>query len=64
MVGAYLYGDNCRPNIDGIVQRDGRAVAERDMGITVPGLTTFGEDLKGELYVAAIGGTIYKLAGD
>jgi glucose/arabinose dehydrogenase len=63
LVGSYLYGDNCRPNIDGVVQRGGRVVAGRDMGITVDGLTTFGEDLAGELYVAAIGGTIYELTG-
>jgi glucose/arabinose dehydrogenase len=62
LVGAYLYGDNCRPNIDGIVQRGGRVVAARDMGITVDSLTTFGEDGSGELYLAARGGTIYKLA--
>jgi glucose/arabinose dehydrogenase len=61
--GAYLYGDNCRPNIEGVVQRNGRAVAQRDLGITVDGLTTFGEDGTGELYLAAFGGTIYKLAG-
>jgi glucose/arabinose dehydrogenase len=62
LVGAYLYGDNCRPNIDGIVQRGGRVVAARDLGIAVDALTTFGEDGSGELYLAARGGTIYKLA--
>jgi glucose/arabinose dehydrogenase len=62
LAGTYLYGDNCRPNIDGIVQRGGRVVAARDMGITVDNLTTFGEDGSGELYLAARNGTIYKLA--
>ena len=62
LVGAYLYGDNCRPNIEGIVQRGGHVVAGRDMGITVNSLTTFGEDGTGELYLAARGGTIYELA--
>jgi glucose/arabinose dehydrogenase len=63
LVGTYLYGDNCRSNIEGVVQRDGRAVAGRDLGITVDSLTTFGEDRLGEVYLAARGGTIYKLAG-
>lgn len=60
--GVYLFGDNCRPNIDGLVQRGGRAVAQRDMGIQVPDLTTFGEDGSGELYVAAREpGRIYRI---
>jgi len=38
-------------------------IASRDLGITVESLTTFGEDGTGELYLAARGGTVYKLAG-
>jgi glucose/arabinose dehydrogenase len=64
LAGAYLYGDNCRPNIEAVVQRAGRVIASRDLGITVESLTTFGEDGTGELYLAARGGTIYKLAGN
>jgi glucose/arabinose dehydrogenase len=64
LVGTYLYGDNCRSNIEGVVQRNGRAVAGRDLGITVDSLTTFGEDRSGEVYLASRGGTIYKLAGN
>jgi len=63
LAGAYLYGDNCRPNIDAIAQRAGRVIASRDLGITVESLTTFGEDGTGELYLAARGGTVYKLVG-
>jgi glucose/arabinose dehydrogenase len=63
LAGAYLYGDNCRPNIEGVVQQGGRVIASRDLGITVDALTTFGEDRAGELYLAARGGTVYKLAG-
>jgi glucose/arabinose dehydrogenase len=63
LVGTYLYGDNCRSNIEGVVQRNGRAIAARDLGITVDALTTFGEDGAGEVYLAARGGTIYELAG-
>jgi glucose/arabinose dehydrogenase len=63
LAGAYLYGDNCRPNIEAVVQRAGRVIASRDLGITVESLTTFGEDGTGELYLAARGGTVYKLAG-
>jgi hypothetical protein len=45
------------------VQRNGRVSAQRDLGITVDGLTSFGEDSAGEMYLAARGGAIYKLAG-
>jgi glucose/arabinose dehydrogenase len=63
LVGTYLYGDNCRSNIEGLRQQGGRVSAQRDLGITVNQLTTFGEDGTGELYLAARDGTIYRLAG-
>ncbi len=62
--GVYLYGDDCRPNIEGVVQRGGLATGTRDLGIQVPQLTTFGEDGVGELYVAAREpGTVYRIVG-
>ena len=52
--GVYLYGDDCRPDIEGLVQRGGHAIAQRDLGVPVESqLTTFGEDDTGELYVRA-----------
>jgi glucose/arabinose dehydrogenase len=59
--GVYLFGDDCRPDIEALVQRGGHAIAQRDLGIQVPQLTSFGEDGTGELYLAARGGTIYRL---
>jgi glucose/arabinose dehydrogenase len=61
--GVYLFGDNCRPTVFGVVQRGGRALAQRDLGITVDALTSFGEDRTGELYAAARDGTIYRIVG-
>jgi glucose/arabinose dehydrogenase len=61
LYGVYLYGDDCRPDIEGLVQRGGRALQQRDLGLQVPQLTTFGEDGRGELYAAARGGTIYQI---
>jgi glucose/arabinose dehydrogenase len=58
--GVYVFSDNCRPNIDAVVQRGGRAIAQRDLGVSVDALTTFGEDRTGELYAAARDGTIYR----
>jgi glucose/arabinose dehydrogenase len=57
----YVFGDNCRPELVAVLQRDGRAVAQRDLGVQVPDLTTFGEDPAGELYAASRGGTVYRV---
>ena len=50
--GRYLYGDFC----------SGRIWADGEPAIPfAPGLTTFGEDLAGELYVATEGGALYRI---
>jgi len=59
--GVYLYGDDCRPDIEAIAPHDGRVIAQRDLGIQVDALTSFCEDGTGELYAVARGGTVYKL---
>jgi glucose/arabinose dehydrogenase len=61
--GVYLFGDNCRPNIVGVLESGGKVVQQRDLGPTVPELTSFGEDDSGELYALARGGTIYRIVG-
>jgi len=59
--GVYVFGDDCRPQLVGVVQQDGRVVDQRDLGPTVDQLTTFGEDHDGELYAVSRTGTIYRL---
>jgi glucose/arabinose dehydrogenase len=59
--GVYVFGDDCRPNLVGVVADQGRVVAQRDLGPTVSALTTFGEDANGELYAVARGGTVFRL---
>jgi glucose/arabinose dehydrogenase len=59
--GVYLFGDNCRPNIVGVVASGGKVVQQSDLGPAVPQLTSFGEDNSGELYALARGGTIYRI---
>jgi glucose/arabinose dehydrogenase len=60
--GVYVFGDNCNPKINGVVQRDGRVVQQRDLGVTVDALTSFGEDPQGEVYAIARQGTVYRFA--
>jgi glucose/arabinose dehydrogenase len=59
--GVYVYGDNCRKPLVGLVQRNGQVTEQHQLGIDVDALTTFGEDANGELYVAARGGSVYRL---
>jgi glucose/arabinose dehydrogenase len=59
--GVYVFGDNCRSNLVGVVAANGRVVAQRDLGPAVSQLTTFGEDPAGEIYAVARGGTVFRL---
>ena len=59
--GVYVYGDNCRSNLVGVVAANGRVVAQRDLGPAVSQLTTFGENPAGEMYAVARGGTVFRI---
>jgi glucose/arabinose dehydrogenase len=59
--GRYFFGDYCRGAIWSLRVENGAAVDVRRESGTLPGLTTFGEDARGELYAAARGGRVYKL---
>jgi glucose/arabinose dehydrogenase len=58
--GVYLFGDNCEIHIVGVVASGGKVIAQRELGVTAPQLTTFGEDLDGEVYAATRSGTVYR----
>jgi glucose/arabinose dehydrogenase len=58
--GAYVFGDNCRPGL--VALTTGNGVTRRELGVSVQGLTSFGEAPNGELYAVARGGNIYRLA--
>ncbi len=59
--GVYVFGDDCRNNLTGAVGSNGRIVSQRDLGPTVDQLTSFGQDLSGNLYAISRTGTIYKI---
>ena len=58
--GRYFYGDFCSGKIWSIA-REGRRVSRRGHPFEVPDLTSFAEDLEGELYILSAGGTIFRL---
>lgn len=51
--GVYVYGDNCRPDLFGVVATPGKPVATRNLRVQADSLTSFGEDPSGELYTLA-----------
>jgi uncharacterized protein (TIGR03437 family) len=61
--GTYLYGDYCSGKV-WVVERNGTAFASRQIASPGFGITTFGEDEAGEIYVSnASNGTIHRIEG-
>jgi hypothetical protein len=62
LAGRFLYGDFCtgetRSFLPDVAQQ--QAIGDAPLGVTVPGLTTFGKGFGGQVYMAG-DGTIYRL---
>ena len=63
-VGRYVYGDNCQPQIRSAVLQKPRAADDKQLGVSVNGLSSFGEDSCGHVYMTALGGRVFRLDGD
>jgi hypothetical protein len=67
LLGRYIYGDNCSPGIRSIEPTAADPYAtDRGEGITIKGLTSFGEDSCGRLYATSSSGgvgVVYRLVG-
>ncbi len=59
LAGRYVYGDYCSGNIWSLPVAGGESRRE---SVRLPGLSSFGEGLRGELYAVGHGGTIYRFA--
>jgi glucose/arabinose dehydrogenase len=59
--GAYLYGDYCAGWVKAARVSGGRVAEQRDLGLAVPGLTSFGVGPDGELYAMSLSGPVYRL---
>jgi len=60
--GRYFFGDYCTGEVWSLRVVDGKATDVRREPITIAGLTTFGEDSRGELYAGSErSGRVYKL---
>jgi glucose/arabinose dehydrogenase len=60
--GAYLYGDYCAGWVRAARAPGGRIAEQRDLGLQVPSLSSFGADAQGELYALSLGGGVYRIA--
>jgi hypothetical protein len=64
IAGHYFYGDYCTGWIRSVRVSAGRAVDLKNWSDlpTVGGLSSFGEDAAGEMYVTSLNGTVYRIA--
>ena len=60
--GRYFFGDYCSGRVWSLVERNGRAANVKRHAFIVPQLSSFGENPKGELFLASQTGVIYRLA--
>ena len=67
LAGRYVYGDLCSRRIRSFVWNGSAAVSELELtatlasDTTIGALASFGEDLNGELYVADLSGTVFRI---
>jgi glucose/arabinose dehydrogenase len=62
-IGRYFFGDYCSGTVWSLRIDNGAAADVQREPFRVDQLTSFGEDARGELYLATGGGRIYKLGG-
>jgi glucose/arabinose dehydrogenase len=60
--GRFLYAGLGRGAIQAVRLAGGRAAEDRATGLAMPGITSFGEDGCGRVYVTTLGGALYRLS--
>ena len=60
--GTYLYGDYCEGWVRAARAPGGKVAEQRDLGLEVPSLSSFGADADGELYALSLGGDVFRIA--
>jgi glucose/arabinose dehydrogenase len=61
LYGRYLFGDNCRPQIESVELSRGTASGLRATGLEVSATSSFGEDGLGHIYLASLNGPVYRV---
>ena len=60
LYGRYLFGDNCKPQIDSVLLSAGHARENHATGLSVTGLSGFGQDDAGHIYAVSLAGPVYR----
>ena len=62
LYGRYIYGDFCVGELRSFIPsiRQG-AADDKALGVTVPALSSFGEDSAGHIYATSLEGPVYRL---
>jgi glucose/arabinose dehydrogenase len=61
LYGAYVFGDFCLGKLEALRLRSTKVNDQAFLGPSVPSLSSFGQDAKGELYVMSLDGGLYEL---
>jgi glucose/arabinose dehydrogenase len=62
LTGRYVYGDYCKGQLRSARLREGGAQDDRSLRLrTIGGLSSFGEDAQGRVYVVSLNGPVYRL---
>ena len=59
--GRYVWGDFCAGRIESARLSAGRASNVRRTSLSVDGLSSFGQDAQGRVYVTSLGGPVYRI---
>ncbi|MEA2458515.1 MAG: hypothetical protein QOC95_1487, partial [Thermoleophilaceae bacterium] len=63
LAGRYVYGDNCKNEVRSVVLSSSGASGDAGTGLSVDGLTSFGEDSCGHVYASG-SSTVVRIDGD
>jgi hypothetical protein len=56
-----VWGDYCRGRVEWARLRSGGRARVHQTALRVPGLSSFGEDARGRVYVTSLNGPVYRL---
>jgi glucose/arabinose dehydrogenase len=61
LYGRYLFGDNCRSQIESVNLTRGHAAGRRATGLLVSATSSFGQDAGGHIYITSLDGPVYRV---
>jgi glucose/arabinose dehydrogenase len=64
LYGRYLFGDDCKPQINSVKLSQGHAAGNHATGLSVPQMSSFGQDAAGHIYAVSLSGPVYRIAAN